>query len=475
MRAAKAHETGLQTRLKGYSKLAEFDYDFFVIGAGSGGVRASRIAAALGARVAVAEERYFGGTCVNVGCVPKKLFSYAAHYADDFEDSRGFGWDSQVPAFDWPTLVANKDTEIRRLNSIYRGLLDKAGVTVFESRARLVDAHTVAVGEQTVTAKTILIAVGGWPWVPEYPGHEHVITSNEVFHLDKLPESILIQGGGYIAVEFASIFARLGCRTTLLYRGERLLRGFDEDVRQFISAQFQHDLDLILSDDISSIIKNDNKLCVKLQSGSEVTVETVMAATGRSPLTADLGLEYTKVETDKYGAICVNEQFQSAEPSIYAVGDVIDRVALTPVALAEGEFVARLLFSKDKDSRVLSYENIATAVFCHPNIATVGLTEAEAIAKGFTVDCYLETTKALKHTLSGREERSLIKLVVDQATDKVLGVHIVAQDAGELVQGFAVALNCGASKADFDRTIGIHPTLAEEVVTMRTKRSAESV
>lgn len=454
--------------------MTAFDYDLFVIGAGSGGVRASRIAASLGARVAVAEERYFGGTCVNVGCVPKKLFSYAAHYADDFEDSRGFGWQSRRPDFDWSILVKNKDTEIKRLNGIYKSLLDKAGVTVFQGRARLADAHTVCIGEQKVSARYVLVAVGGWPWVPDFPGAEHAITSNEVFHLDTLPKSIVIQGGGYIAVEFASIFARLGCETTLVYRGDRVLRGFDDDIRQFISAALQHDMNLILNDDIKEITKRDKDLKVLLNSGTEITVETVMAATGRRPLTADLGLEQAGVSLAENGAVRVDEHFRSSVETIYAVGDVINRVALTPVALAEGEIVARSLFA-DKNgnkNRQLSYQNVATAVFCHPNVACVGLTEQEAIAAGATIDVYVNSTRALKHTLSGRDEQSLIKLVVERESDKVLGVHIVAQDAGELVQGFAVALNCGATKADFDNTIGIHPTLAEEVVTMRNKREA---
>lgn len=451
-----------------------FDYDLFVIGAGSGGVRASRIAASLGARVAVAEERYYGGTCVNVGCVPKKLFSYAAHFADDFIDSRGFGWDTPRPGFDWPTLVKNKDTEINRLNSIYKSMLDKAGVTIFPSRARISGANTVQVDGREVSARYILIAVGGWPWVPEFPGNEHAITSNEVFYLETLPEAIVIQGGGYIAVEFASIFARLGCQTTLLYRGDRLLRGFDDEVRQFITTQLQHDMTVVLEDDIVSMSKDskNNKLKISLKSGSEIEADQMLAATGRRPLTADLGLDTVDVATKGNGAIVVDEQFRTAQDSIYAVGDVIDRLQLTPVALAEGEFVARTLFSKGKAKP--DYNNVATAVFCHPNISCVGLSEEEALAAGHDLDVYVTATRPLKHTLTGREEQALIKLVVDRESDRVLGVHVVAQDAGELVQGFAVALNCGATKADFDRTIGIHPTLAEEVVTMRSKREVDA-
>ena len=446
----------------------DFDYDLFVIGAGSGGVRASRIAASLGARVAVAEERYFGGTCVNVGCVPKKLLSYAAHFADDFRDSQGFGWSGLQPAFSWSDLISNKDKEISRLNGIYKSLLDNAGVTIFEQRAILTGPNSVQVGDKSITAQNILIAVGGWPWIPAFPGSEHAISSNEVFFLTELPKSIVIQGGGYIAVEFASIFARLGTETTLVYRGDSLLRGFDDDVRQFITDSMAHDLDLRLEDDIFEISKQDNELEVSFKSGDKLAADVVLAATGRRPMTENLGLDAAGVRTTATGAIAVDEQFHSSVPSIFAVGDVIDRVALTPVALAEGEIVARALFSKQE--KAMDYNTIATAVFCHPNIATVGLSEAEAITAGYEVDVYMDATRPLKHTLSGSSEKAFIKLVVDKATDKVLGVHVVAQDAGELVQGFAVALRCGATKADFDETVGIHPTLAEELVTMRTAR-----
>ena len=445
-----------------------FDYDLFVIGAGSGGVRASRIAAALGARVAVAEERYFGGTCVNVGCVPKKLLSYAAHFAEDFENSQGFGWQVEKASFDWATLIGNKNTEISRLNGIYKSLLDNAGVTIYNHRATLVDAHTVLVDGARISARYILVAVGGWPWIPPFKGSELAISSNEVFYLPELPQSVVILGGGYIAVEFASIFARLGSETTLVYRGDKLLRGFDTDVREFITASTAQDLTLKLNDDIKEISKENGKLEVFLNSGDKVTADVVLAATGRQPLTRNLGLEAAGVETDQNGAIVVDDDFRTSAPSVFAVGDVIDRVALTPVALSEGEIVARQLFSKTK--KHMDYRNIATAVFCHPNVACVGLSEAEAIAEGYQVDVYADSTRPLKHTLSGSTEKAFIKLVVDRLTDRLLGVHVVAQDAGELVQGFAVALNCGATKADLDRTIGIHPTLAEELVTMRTTR-----
>ena len=446
----------------------DFDYDFFVIGAGSGGVRASRIAASLGARVAVAEERYFGGTCVNVGCVPKKLLSYAAHFADDFENSKGFGWNITSSSFDWATLIENKNNEISRLNGIYKSLLENAGVTIFNHRATLTDANTVQVNGEQVTARYILIAVGGWPWVPPFKGSEHAITSNEVFYLEDLPKSIVIMGGGYIAVEFASIFARLGTETTLVYRGDSLLRGFDADIRSFITASTAQDLNLKLNDDIEEIVKENGQLEVTLKSGDKLTTEVVLAATGRQPLTRELGLEHAGVKITGNGAIMVDDEFRTSTESVFAVGDVIDRVALTPVALAEGEIVARQLFSKEK--RRMDYRNIATAVFCQPNVACVGLSEEEAIAEGYQIEVYADSTRPLKHTLSGSSEKAFIKLVVDRLTDKLLGVHVVAQDAGELVQGFAVALNCGATKADLDRTVGIHPTLAEELVTMRSAR-----
>ena len=448
--------------------MSDFDYDLFVIGAGSGGVRASRIAAGLGAKVAVAEERYFGGTCVNVGCVPKKLFSYAAHFHDDFQDSAGYGWESGAPGFNWSTLVANKDIEINRLNGIYEKILKSNNVTIFESRARITGPNSVSVNNKTVTAKHILLAVGGWPSVPGYPGSEHAITSNDVFYLDKLPKSIIVQGGGYIALEFASIFARFGVETTLVYRGDKLLRGFDEEIRDFITEEIGHHVTLMLNDNIASISKENNGLKVLLTSGIELAADQMLAATGRTPMTTDLGLDSVNVELSSSGGIKVNEAFQTTEPSIYAVGDVIERVALTPVALAEGQIVARQLFGGPKTE--LSYENIATAVFCHPNIATVGLSEQEAIAKGLDIDVYTSKMKPLKHTLSGRNEYSFAKLIVNRNDDRVIGMHLVAADAGELVQGFAVAMNCGATKADFDNTIGIHPTLAEELVTMRETR-----
>ena len=451
-------------------KLDSYDFDFFVIGAGSGGVRASRIAANLGARVAVAEERYFGGTCVNVGCVPKKLYSYAAHYKDDFEDSRGFGWESSDARFDWGVLKKNKDIEINRLRSAYHSLLEKSGVSIFESRARLVGPNEIQVGDKIFSARHILLAVGGWPYVPDFGGSEHAITSNEVFAMQSAPKSIAIWGGGYIAVEFASFFARLGVDTTLIYRGSKLLRGFDEDIRDIITEELAQGINLVLEDSIYKIINKNNSLKLLLESGYRIEVEQIVAATGRRPLTQDLGLETTAVELDDKGAIKVDASFCTAEPSIYAVGDAINRVALTPVALMEGQWVAKCLFGKTAD--VVSYENIPTAVFCHPNVATCGYSEEQARSLGLAFDVYESRFRQLKHTLSGRQELSYIKLLVNLTDDRVIGAHFVAPDAGELMQGVAVAMNAGATKRIFDATLGIHPTLAEEFVTLREKRTS---
>ena len=449
--------------------MENYDFDLFVIGAGSGGVRASRVAADLGARVAVAEERYFGGTCVNVGCVPKKLFSYAAHYADDWEDCRGFGWNPGQARFDWRSLLANKDKEIARLNGIYQSILESRKIRIFNERARLAGPHTVEVGGERVSARYILLAVGGWPWKNPFPGNELAITSNEIFHLPALPDSILVYGGGYIATEFASILHGLGVEVTLVYRGDRLLRGFDDDIREFITSEIGNRVQLELNREITQIERADaGDLRVTLSSGATVNVGEVLCATGRKPMTGDLGLESTDIRTSANGAIEVDENFETAEPGVFAVGDVISRIALTPVALAEGQIVARRLFG-GTDAR-MDYDYIPSAVFCHPNIATVGRTEAEAESTGKEYDVYLAKVRQLKHSLSGRDELSLIKLIVDCASGRVIGLHMVGPDAGELAQGFAVAMNCGATKADFDRTIGIHPTLAEEFVTMRNRR-----
>ncbi|EGG94954.1 Glutathione reductase [gamma proteobacterium IMCC1989] len=445
-----------------------YDYDLFVIGAGSGGVRASRIAAGLGAKVAVAEDLYLGGTCVNVGCVPKKLFVYGSHFAEEFEAAAGFGWTVGETSFDWPTLRDNKTKEIERLNGIYDNMLKNAGVEIIHGRGTIVDAHTVAVGDKQYTAERILVAVGGWPMVPDIAGKEHIISSNEVFYLDEFPKRVIVVGGGYIAVEFAGIFQGYGSETHLLYRGDMFLRGFDDDIREFTASEMRKKgVDLQFNTNVTEIEKQaDGSLLVSLTNGSTLEVDAVMYATGRKSKTENLGLENTAVELTAKGSIVVNEDFQTAEPSIYAVGDVIDRMQLTPVALAEGMALARNLYSEKKDHKV-DYDFIATAVFCQPNIGTVGYTEAQAKEKYGSVAVYKSEFKHMKHTLSGLNERTFMKLLVDQASDRVVGCHMVGADAGEVVQGLAVAIKAGATKADFDSTIGIHPTAAEEFVTMR--------
>nr|WP_228050932.1 glutathione-disulfide reductase [Pontibacterium sinense] len=447
--------------------VADFDFDLFVIGAGSGGVRAGRMAAAMGVRVAVAEDRHLGGTCVNVGCVPKKLFVYASHYAEDFENARGFGWTSGEAQFDWPTLRDNKTKEIERLNGIYNNLLVNSGCELINGRATLVDAHTVAVGDKTYTAERILVAVGGWPNVPEFPGSEHVISSNEVFYLDEFPKRAIVVGGGYIAVEFAGIFAGLGAKTDLIYRGEMFLRGFDNEVREFTAEEVaKKDINLRFNTNITAIEKQtDGSLLATLTDGSTVEADAIMYATGRNPKVIGLGLEALGIEQGKNGAIVVNDQFQTNVPSVYAIGDVIDRVQLTPVALAEGMALVRNLYG-GQDQKV-DYDLIATAVFCQPNIGTVGLTEEQAREQYENVDVYKSNFRAMKHTLSGSDEKTFMKMLVDRDSDKVLGVHMVGPDAGEIIQGIAIALKAGATKAVFDSTIGIHPTAAEEFVTMR--------
>ena len=448
----------------------KYDFDLFVIGAGSGGVRASRIASQLGAKVAVAEERFLGGTCVNVGCVPKKLFVYGSHFSEDFEAAAGFGWSVPPATFDWPTLRDNKTKEIERLNQVYGKLLDNAGVTLIEGRATLVNANTVAVGDKHFTAERILIAVGGWPSIPDIPGKEHIISSNEVFYLEEFPKEAIVVGGGYIAVEFAGIFNGLGCETHLLYRGDMFLRGFDQDIREFTAEQMrQKGVNLLFNTNIDHIEKLPNgRYKVSLTNGNEKEVDVVMYATGRHPKTSGLGLENTQVQLTEKGSIVVDEGFQTAESSIYAVGDVIDRVQLTPVALAEGMALARNLYGASAyDHQQVDYDFIPTAVFSQPNIGTVGYTEEQAKEKYAKVAVYKSEFRHMKHTLSGLQERTLMKILVDVETDKVVGCHMVGAEAGEIIQGLAVAIKAGATKANFDQTIGIHPTAAEEFVTMR--------
>ncbi|WP_322003232.1 glutathione-disulfide reductase [Marinobacter alexandrii] len=444
------------------------DFDLIVIGAGSGGVRLARMSAQRGARVAVIESRYLGGTCVNVGCVPKKLFVYGAHVHDELEDAAGYGWN--VPTsdvtFDWPTLVANKNAEIERLNGIYGRMLQNAGVTIIEGTASFSDANTVVVGGTSYTAKHVTVATGSWPVVPDIPGKECVVTSNEMFYLPQLPKRAVIWGGGYIAVEFAGILAGLGVETTLLYRGELFLRGFDTDIRNFTEQEMRKKgIDLRFGVNIDSVEPEGNQYRVHLNNGETLATGLVMAATGRSALVEGLGLSELGVELSESGYVVVDEHFQTAVPSISALGDVIGTPQLTPVALAQGMVLSRRLFGDGQGE--MDYSAIPTAVFCQPNIGTVGLTEDEARSAGHSLRIYRSEFRPMKYTLSGRDERSLMKLVVDDETDKVLGAHMVGPDAGEITQGLAVAIKAGATKAQFDSTLGIHPTSAEEFVTMR--------
>lgn len=444
-----------------------YDYDLFTIGGGSGGVRASRFAAQYGARVALAEAGPLGGTCVNAGCIPKKLMSYAAHYHADFEEAAGFGWNMTGQRFDWPTLIANKDKEIARLNGIYNQLLTNAKVHVIAGHAEILDAHTVVVNGQSYRAHHILIATGGHPVRPELPGSELGITSDEFFHLPALPRHAVVQGGGYIAVELASILNGLGCKVTLVQRGTQILRTMDSDLGHFlINEMRKKGIEIALDTKILSITANGDSKRVALSDGRTLDSDCVLFATGRQPNVKGLGLEHAGVQVRENGSIIVNEHFATSVDNIYAIGDVIDRVALTPVALAEGMIVAANLFQHGR--KLMSYENIPTAVFSHPNVATLGLTEAKAREKHTHVKIFKSEFKALKHTMSGSTERCLMKMIVDADTDRVLGMHMVGADAGEIIQGFAVAMQCGVTKAQVDATIGVHPTIAEEFVTMRT-------
>ena len=446
-----------------------YDFDLFVIGAGSGGVRAARFAAGFGAKVAVAESRYLGGTCVNVGCVPKKLLVYGAHVADEMEQASGYGWTLEEGHFDWGTLIANKNREIERLNGIYRNLLVNSGVTLLQGHARITGAHEVEVDGRRYSAANILIATGGWPHVPDIPGKELAITSNEAFYLKELPRRVLVVGGGYIAVEFAGIFQGLGADTSLLYRGDLFLRGFDGSVRTHLKEELEkRGMDLQFNTDIQRIDQQaDGSLKATLKDGSERVADCIFYATGRRPMLDDLGLETTGVELDERGYIRVDDHYRTTEASIFALGDVIGRVQLTPVALAEGMAVARHLF-KPEQYRAVDYQNIPTAVFSQPPIGTVGLTEEQALQAGHKVQIFESRFRAMKLTLTDVQEKTLMKLVVDADTDKVLGCHMVGPDAGEIIQGLGVALKAGATKQQFDETIGVHPTAAEEFVTMRT-------
>jgi glutathione reductase (NADPH) len=446
--------------------MTDYDFDLFTIGAGSGGVRASRLSAGFGARVAVAEERDLGGTCVNVGCIPKKLLVYASHFSQDFEDSAAYGWTLGSRSFDWRSLIENKDAEIARLNGIYARLLDSAGVTRIEGRARILDPHTVAVGERRFTAANILVATGGWPSLPELPGIEHAITSNEAFHLKQLPERVLIVGGGYIAVEFAGIFHGLGAQVAQLYRGPLFLRGFDDDIRETLAEEMRRQgIDLRFEINAERIARSDSGLAVELSDGSSLEVDQVMFAIGRHPLSRDLGLEQVGVELGPQGAVSVDAYGRSSVPSIWAIGDVTDRLNLTPVAIHEGICLANTLFNDRPMSP--DHEDVPTAIFSRPPCGTVGLTETEARERYREVDVYRTRFRALRDTLTQSEEKTLMKLVVDRESDRVVGAHMVGPDAGEIAQGLAIAIKCRATKAQFDATLPIHPTSAEEFVTLR--------
>ncbi len=447
--------------------MPDYDFDLFTIGAGSGGVRASRMAASFGARVAVAEERYLGGTCVNVGCIPKKLLVYASEFGESFADAAGFGWDLGPRHLDWKRLIENKNREIARLNGVYRRLLTEAGAQIIEGRAVVADPHTVTIGGRRYTAKYILIATGSWPVVPGVPGANLAITSNEAFFLERRPERVVLVGGGYIALEFAGIFHGMGSQVTLVHRGAKVLRGFDEELREVLGREVaKRGVALRLNSRIERIEKIGTGLRAHLDSHETIEADLMMYATGRAPNTRGLGLEAAGVKLDEHGAVVVDEYSQSSVASIYAIGDCTDRVMLTPVAIAEGRAVAETLFNNRP--MAVDYAGIPSAVFSQPNLGTVGLTEDEARKQFGEIVVYRSTFRPLKHTLSGRDESTFMKLVVDKKTDRVLGCHMIGADAGEMIQGLAVALKCNATKAQFDATIGIHPTAAEEWVTMRT-------
>ena len=485
----------------------DYDFDLFVIGAGSGGTRAARVAAGYGARVAVAEERFLGGTCVNVGCIPKKLFVYASHFAEDFEDAAGYGWRRPAaaaaaagaagangapaaPAFDWPTLVANKDREIERLNGVYRGLIEGAGARLYDTRATITGPHAVTVaGGAAVTARHVLVATGGKPSLPDVPGIEHAIRSDDVFYLERLPERLIVVGGGYIAVELAGVFAGLGVEVTQLYRGPLFLRGFDDDLRRALAEEMRkRGIDLRFDANVAAIERMEKGgpagggvrvalaaagsgdgatgTAIGAEGAETLEADHILYATGRHPNTAGLGLENAGVATAPNGAVLVDAWSRTNVEHVWAVGDVTDRLNLTPAAIREGHCFAETVFNDNPIAP--DHEDAPTAVFSQPAIGTCGLTEAEAEARYPAIDVYLSVFRPLKHTLSGRDQRSVMKLVVDAATDRVVGCHLLDPDAAEIVQGVGIAMKCGATKARFDRTMALHPTAAEEIVTMRT-------
>ena len=431
-------------------------------------MRASRVSASYGARVAIAEPGRFGGTCVNVGCIPKKLFSYAAHWREDFQLARAYGWTVGEPRFDWPTLLANKDREIARLNGVYERVLVNAGVEIHRARATVIGPNEVDVDGKRRTAKHILVATGSWPQLPALPGIEHAITSNEAFHLERLPRRAVVVGGGYIALEFASIFHGLGVDTTLAYRGKRLLRGFDAELGTRIAEEMSaKGIEIRLGCEPAALRKQGDEIEIEFTDGSIQRTDLVMFATGRRPNTAKLGLESAGVELAADGAVIVNKYSASSVPSIHAVGDVTNRINLTPVATAEAMWLALTLFRGEPTP--VDHENVPTAVFANPNLATVGLSEEKARERFGALDVYQTSFRALKLTMSDQQERTFMKLLVDRASQRVVGAHMIGADAGEIIQGIAIAVKLGATKAEFDATIGIHPTAAEEFVTMREK------
>ena len=450
--------------------MSDYDYDLITIGAGSGGVRASRLAGGYGARVAVCEEDRVGGTCVLRGCIPKKLLIYGAHYADYMEDAENYGWTFDGVKHDWSKLIENKNTELDRLNSIYLNILKNNNVVLKEGHGVLIDEHTVEVSGNRITTENILIAVGGWPSMPSIPGIEYAISSNEALELNALPKRMVIVGGGYIAVEFAGIFAGLGVEVTEIIRADNILRGFDIDMRTSLSKEMEKRGITIKSDtEVRSIEKHGDIFFLQLNDGKSMETECVMYATGRKANTKGLGLEIAGVELSDNGSIKVDKYNRTSQPNIYAVGDVTDRIQLTPVAIQEGHALADMLFNQN--TRMTDYTNVPSAVFSTPPIATVGLTEDEACKKYGEVDIYDSNFKPLVHTISGRDERSVMKLIVDPNSDIVVGCHMMGADAPEIIQGIAIAMKCGATKSQFDATTGIHPSSAEEFVTMRSKRS----
>jgi len=447
----------------------DYDYDLFVLGAGSGGVRAARISASYGAKVAVAEDYRVGGTCVIRGCVPKKLMVYASHFHEDFESAAGFGWTVGETSFDWKTLIARKDAEIDRLNGLYINTLEGAGCELIMGRATVEGPHIVRVGDKTYSAKYILVAVGGWPTLPDVPGIEHAITSNEALHLEDQPKRIAIVGGGYIAVEFAGIFRGMGSETTLLYRSDHILKSFDHDLRDRLTAEMgKKGIDVRTNTNVTDIAKSGDAYVLTLTDGSTLTVDAVMYATGRKPKTDGLGLDALGVDLDPNGAVIVDEYGKSSVDSIYAVGDVTDRVQLTPVAIKEGHAFALTIFGGTPTRP--DHDAVPTAIFSQPPIGTVGMSEEEALAAGNEIDVYTSDFRPMKHTLGGSDERAFTKMIVDAKSGVVLGAHMIGADAAEIIQGIGIAVKAGLTKAQFDSTIAIHPSSAEEFVLMRNKR-----